>query len=197
VLFDANGTFQTSNINTSHIVFILSGADAGFYQVQTVNSETDLTVDSNFPATLTGISYQIVSVFGVSKDSLDALFAIYSGLAALLTSATMFKALISTQVPVVRLSLPDPNSFATALLLTDLNTRDMAVDLRLAAVPSDIATVTAILTSTDAIYDKRYVWVDARINLESGLLVKQETAMANRIKAQLDIYNQLVKLLAV
>jgi hypothetical protein len=60
-----------------------------------------------------------------------------------------------------------------------------------------LALTDEILNNTDALYDKRYVWIDARINLESGLVVQQATAVVNRIKNQAAIYNQLVKLLAV
>jgi hypothetical protein len=41
------------------------------------------------------------------------------------------------------------------------------------------------------------VWIDARINLESGLLVQQTQAVVNRLKAQQEVLNQLIKLLAV
>jgi len=195
-LDDPNGTFITSEINSTHYVFIESGSDAGIYQVQSVFSETRLFVDPSFPI-ISGVAYRIVSVFGVSKESLVDLFTIYSGLTSLLVSATTFKALITTPVPVVRGGASDTTSFARATLVSDLNVRDTIVDARRTAFPTDVDTVVNILISTDTLYDKRWIWIDSRIDLESGLVVKQATAIANRIKAQADIYNQLVKLLAV
>jgi hypothetical protein len=73
----------------------------------------------------------------------------------------------------------------------------MVVDARIAALPTDILTVENILANTDRLYDTRWTWVDARINLESGLTVQQATATANRVKDQANIYKQLIKLLAV
>jgi len=51
--------------------------------------------------------------------------------------------------------------------------------------------------SVDKLYDKRFVWVDARINLEKGILVSQKRAVQDRIKAQAETLKQLTKLLAV
>ena len=192
VLTDLSANFVVDGVATSHFVFIQSGGDAGIYQISSVDSATQLTMTSNFPATLAGVSYRVVSAFGVSFKSLDALFDIYLSLASLLSGATAFKTLITTPVPVLGVTC-----FARATLTSDLDTRDGIVDLRLAAVPGDVTTVNNILVSSDALYDTRYVWIDARINLESGLVVQQATAVTNRLKSQANIYNQLVKLLAV
>jgi hypothetical protein len=199
VLNDVFGTYLTSGVLPSHYVFIQAGGDAGIYQVQTVNSESQLLVESAtpFPATLVGVSYRIVSAFGVSKKSLTDLFAIYLVTNTLLQNATTFYTLVSTQVPVVRLSLPDITTFARATLISDLDARDALVDARIAAIPTTVDTVDNILVNTDSLYNTRYVWIDARINLENGLVVQQATAVTNRIKAQAGIFNQLVKLLAV
>jgi hypothetical protein len=196
LLNDVNGTFLTSAVSTSDFVYIVAGANAGIYQVQAVNSQIQLQVDLPFPATLAGISYRIVSLFGASKDSIRALFAIYQNIASLLTSAASFLTLITTSI-VVRDNLTVMTAFARATLDSDMTVRDALVDARLATLPTDIDTVTNILANTDKLYDARYVWIDARINLESGLVVQQATALANRIKAQANILNQLTKLLAV
>lgn len=201
VLDDASGTFLTSDISQAYFVFIETGLNAGIYQIQAVNSETQLLVDTPFPATQIGVSYRIVKVFGASKTSLQDLFAIYLSIGALVQSATTFQALVSTSVPVVRLGVPDATAFARGYLVSDLDARDAIVDARLATLndPSSgpIAQVEKILTSTDMLYDKRYTWIDARINLENGLVAQQAMAVKNRVKAQADIYNQLIKLLAV
>ncbi len=199
VLNDPSGTFLTSGVTPVDFVFVQTGPDAGIYQVQTVNSETQLLVDSAtpFPATAVGVTYRIVKVFGASKTSLQDLFAIYASIPALVSNVSTFQTLIDTAVNVVKLGLPDPSSFARGALPADFTTRDGFVTTRIGVVPTTVDTVTKILTSTDALYDARYVWIDARINLESGLVAKQVIAQTNRVKAQADIYNQLVKLLAV
>ena len=192
VLTDLSVNFLFSEVNTSHLVFIQSGGDAGIYQILSVDSATQLTMTTPFPATLAGVSYRVVSAFGVSAASLIAMFDIYLSIGTLLASAIAFKTLITTPVSVIGLPC-----FTRATLTSDLDTRNTIVDARLAAVPTDLALTDEILNNTDALYDKRYVWIDARINLESGLVVQQATAVVNRIKNQAAIYNQLVKLLAV
>jgi hypothetical protein len=196
-LDDTNGTFLTSGVTTAHYVYIVSGTNAGFYRITGVNSETQLEVDPVFPATLVGISYRIVKLFGVSAETVDALFSIYQNIAALLADAVVFQALITTPIAVVWSGAPDPDSFARGTLLSDLDARDVIVDARLADIPTEITTVENVLASTDVLYDKRYTWIDARINLKSGLVVQGATAVENRIQAQEDFYNQLIKLLAV
>jgi hypothetical protein len=199
ILDDVNGTFLTSGVTAVHYVYIVAGANAGIYQVAGVNSETQLTVDPSTPfsATLSGISYRIVKLFGVSKKTVEELFALYQNITALIASATTFQLLISTPISVLRLGVPDTDSFTRGTLLSDLDARDVLVDARLAAIPTDITIVENVLASTDMLYDKRYTWLDARINLKNGLVVQQATATRNRIQAQEDFYNQLIKLLAV
>jgi hypothetical protein len=78
-----------------------------------------------------------------------------------------------------------------------LDARDVLVDSRLAAIPATVETVEEILANTDKLYDKRYAWIDARINLENGLVAQQAIAAENRVKAQQEFLNELIKLLAV
>jgi hypothetical protein len=67
----------------------------------------------------------------------------------------------------------------------------------LTQIDTNVTNVEGELSSGDRLYDKRYVWIDARINLEKGVLVEKERAVANRIKAQADVLKQLTKLLSV
>jgi hypothetical protein len=69
--------------------------------------------------------------------------------------------------------------------------------MALEAVPGWIGLVSGVMSSGDHLYNARYVWIDARINLEKGIIVKQARAVDNRIKAQADLLNQLIKLLTV
>lgn len=201
---DASATFLFSGVTVAYFVYIETGADAGFYRILSVDSETQLTMGSNFPATLAGISYRVVKLFGVSQGSVATIFAMAQGLSTLGPSASAFRTLVTTPVLVAESGFPnivtapvDAQSFARAVLESDLDARDAEIDARIAAIPGSESSVESVLSATDKLYDKRYTWIDARINLESGLVVQQATSVANRVKAQQDHYNQLIKLLAV
>lgn len=60
-----------------------------------------------------------------------------------------------------------------------------------------IGKIQNVLASTDRLYDKRFTWIDARINLQTGILVGETRAIQARIQAQADVLKQLTKLLAV
>ena len=195
VLTDGSATFLDDGVSPVNYVYIETGLNAGIYPVLSV-TQTQITVTTPFPVVAAGVAYRVVSLFGASEASIQALFALHQNIAALISSATAFQTLISTPVAVTR-TPADTASFARATLTTDLGTRDMVVDARIAALPTDILTVENILANTDRLYDTRWTWVDARINLESGLTVQQATATANRVKDQANIYKQLIKLLAV
>jgi len=193
VLTDLNATFLTDEVSTAHFVYIETGLNAGFYRIASVGTQTQLTVTTLFPAVLGGMTYRIVKLFGISPESVDALLALNASIDALLVSAASFLAIITAPYTV----LGDASAFARGTLASDLDTRDGLVDARITAIPTDLATVQNMLVSTDRLYDTRYTWIDARINLESGLVVQQATATVNRIKEQANIFKQLVKLLAV
>jgi len=197
-LDDVNGTFITSGVSLAYCVYVETGANANVYQITDVISETQLKVDPVYPATQVGMSYRIVSLFGASRETAQALFAIYQSIQALINSAAAFQTLITTSVPVIRLGAPDPDTFARGTLTSDLDARDVLVDDRINnTLPADVITVEDVLANTDKFYDGRYAWIDTRINLKSGLIVQQATAEENRVQAQEDFYNQLIKLLAV
>jgi len=193
-LDDVNGTFLTSEVSQAHFVYIVAGPNAGIYQVENVLSETQLEVETPFPATQSGISYRIVKLFGVSKATVQALFTLYQSIAALEANTIAFQTLINDPVPVAGV----PAAFARPTLTSDLDARDVLVDARLTTdIPATIELIENILANTDKLYDGRYTWIDTRINLKSGLIVQQAIAVDNRIEAQEDFYNQLIKLLAV
>ena len=198
VLDDVNGSFLTDDVTSNDYVYIVSGSNAGIYQVVSVPLETQLTVDVPFPATLSGIHYRVVSLFGILKESAKAIFDLYQSIDALAAAAAIFKALMTTRVPVMASSGMEGDSFTRATLETDLDDREaLVVDRLNIGIPDDIDLINTLLESTDVLYDKRYVWISTRIALTNGLIVQQATAVTNRIKAQQDIYNQLTKLLAV
>lgn len=188
----AGQTFLTS-INTSYLLFIRNGADAGFYKIQSVNSQTSLTIQGSFPTNLTGVTFRIVSSIGLTADPLNGVLdAALSG-GTFATATAVFQGIVNTAVSVVG----DAGAYATRLVSSDLDTRATAVAGRFTQVGTDVTSVESELSAGDRLYDKRYVWIDARINLEKGILVMKDRAVANRIKAQQDVLKQLTKLLSV
>jgi len=189
-------TFVTLGITTANLLFIRSGTAAGVYKISQILSETSLLIEGTFPVNTTGITYQVVSTVGLTAEPLQEILTILLETETDLASLTPFLAIVATPISVV----PDTNAFAVRTLTSDLDARATIVADRFAAITNStgyVASLEAELSSGDRLYDKRYVWIDARINLTNGILVKRDLAKASRIKAQADVLNQLTKLLSV
>jgi hypothetical protein len=196
VLTDLTQDFLALGVNATQIVFIHWGSDGGFYQIQTIAQHT-LTVDRPFPVDDPAIGYQVVSASLISAASLEALYVAWQGITQAISDVTTFRNTIMTAIPVQG----DAGAYARGTLQADLDTRSAQATARLTNLDDTAAgppvTISAVMSAGDRLYDKRFTWIDARINLEKGILVKQSRAVANRIKAQADTLNQLVKLLTV
>jgi len=183
-----------------------SGDDpvAGIYKIQS-RTTTTLTIEGTFTAALTNIVYRVVSATGVTKQSLQAIFPFLQGLDAFILNTTGFEGLVSTPVSV----LPDSAAFARGWLSTgvtvgcepSLDVRESLVTPRVtsldvvASPTGPTGTIQSVLSSGDRLYDQRFTWISARIDRQTGILVKKSLAIANRLKAQADIPSQLTKLL--
>jgi hypothetical protein len=189
----AGQTFLTSGINTSYLLFIRNGVDAGFYKIQSVDSQTNLTIEGSFPVNSTGIVFRIVSSIGLTVGPLNGVLDAAQSSALFATATTAFQAIVSTPVVVSG----DAGAYATRLVTSDLDARATAVSGRFTQVGTDVTSLESELSAGDRLYDKRFVWIDARINLEKGILVMKDRAVASRIKAQKDVLKQLTKLLSV
>jgi hypothetical protein len=200
-LVDASVDFIASEVNTSHFVYIQSGPNAGIYQIASIDSPTTLTINTPFPSVAAGMTYSIVSAFSVTYKTLADLFSIITANEGFVTSTQAFQGLVNTPVPVLLVGAPDAGAFARDITIAGLNARVAIVQARLTYLTSpsagSVVKVQNALASTERLYDKRYAWIDARINLEKGYLVSQTRAVANRIKTQQDVLNQLIKLLTV
>ena len=200
-LQDTTVNFITSGVTTSDLVYIQSGSEAGIYAIASIDSPTQITVATPFPIAAVGISYQIVSYFGVSLTTLNDIFGILTNNSTFVTQTLQFQTLVTTHVPVLLAGVADPSAFADGIQETDLDARAIVVQNRINYLNDPglgpIAKITKALASSDRLYDKRYTWIDARINLEKGYLVSEQRAVANRIKQQQDTFNQLIKLLTV
>lgn len=195
-LTDAAQDFVASGVNPSHFVFIRSGTTAGVYQVAGVTSPTTLDITETFPATASGISYRIVRSDGLVLKALQDAFGVLADIDAFITSTTDFRSIVTTLAPVVG----DAGAFATRLLVADLNARELDVSDRISDMADPgagpPAVISSVLSSSGKLYDKRFVWIDARVNLSSGILPKKERSVAERQKAAKDIKKQLTKILS-
>lgn len=163
----------------------------GIYKILTVVDANNITVDGS-PSN-GSVSFRVVSALGVAEKSLTDLFGALQESTSFSNTTSSWDTLIS---PLSVVS--DPQAFAQGLTNnTQVQNRYTAVQARQLQVIDSIAKITSTLAMSDRLYDYRYTWIDTRINLETGVLVKQQRAVSNRLKAQQDILNSMLKLLAV
>jgi len=95
----------------------------------------------------------------------------------------------------------DPNIHANYLLTSDLPTRLADLGARYTAITDPntgpVSLVEAIVKTRDKLYDKRYAWIDARTNVQTGSLYVIQRAVSDRIAATAKLYNDLLKILSV
>lgn len=194
-LEDLSVDFEAAGVEVGQFVYIRSGTMAGVYQIDLVKSATQLDMTENFPGVATNVSYAVVKAEGFTLNTLQAVFGVLTKVDAAITSTTTFRTLVTTAVSV----LGDSGAFGRRTLKSDLDTRAAEVDDRITDITDagtgSAATLSAVMASSGKLYDKRYVWIDARINLEKGILAKQQRAVADRKKAEKEIVKQLTKLL--
>jgi hypothetical protein len=190
--------FVSSGVMPGDFVYVTPGqSNQGFYLVEDVTGPTTLTTSVAFPVSGTQ-DYRIVNAFEVSGKSLVDVFDVRSNAVTFAQSCTSWDTLVSTLAPVeVPPGVVDPSYYAVNYTQSDIANREAQVTARVSYVTSALPNVEAVLASSDRLYDKRYVWIDTRINLEKGVLVKQQRAAANRVKAQEQTLKDLTKLLAV
>lgn len=197
---DLSANFITSGVTTSHFLYIPSGLNAGVYKISAVNSATQLTIDGTFVGTGSSITYQVNSSFGASFTTLQEVLSVRTANSTFFSASTAWQVLVNTPITVLLAGVTDSTAFARGILTADVDTRSTDVNARITALGSPTGPTLKlenILASTEKLYDKRFAWVDARINLEKGLLVIQQRAADDRAKAIQELLNQLIKLLAV
>lgn len=227
ILHDPNLNFvgpdpANPNVTTSFLVYVHVGnsgvqqQDQGVYAVATVVDNHHLMVTPAFPAAGT-VTYEIVSVFGISTKTLQSIFGILAANAAFVTSIGNFQALLASpssppyngtgNVGVLISGTTDPDTYANGLndAQDDLGNRYNAVG----PVPGGrinylqdqsmgpIALIGTALSSGDNLNAKRYSWINARINLQSGYLILKNTSIAQVSVNQANIFNQLIQLLTI
>lgn len=199
VLTGPGQDFVTAGVNATHFVYIQAGANAGFYPIQTVDSATQITATVPFPSA-GAVSYRVVKAFGVGGTALADLFLLRAEAAAWGTGSQAWAAQLAATVLVVVTPF-DPNVYANGLMAADLVVRLADLASRYAVLTSGTtgtaALVEAIVKTRDKLYDKRYAWIDARVNVQTGSLYVIERAVADRIAATAKLYNDLLKILSV
>lgn len=196
---DTTVDFTTAGIVlATDYIYMRTGASRGIFKLDPAGAITATTlpiVDDTFPATASGLSYRIVRPESMSKNGLQTLFAELDDLDSVIADVNAFLTLITTTVSV----LGDAGAFAHAILPSDFDARITEIDARVAdvedAANGPAAQITGVLANIDRLYDRRYTWIDARINQKTGILVKKDRAVQNRLDQQEETLKQLTKLL--
>ncbi len=195
-------------VNSSMLVYVHLGssgaqeADQGIYAVANVIDSHHLMVTPVFPTSGT-ITYEVVSVFGISTTTLQNIFTIFAANSAFITSTQDFQTLLASTVPVQISGTVDPDIYANGLNdgADDLGNRYTATNGRINYIQNNstgpIAYIEQALSASDNLYAKRYSWINARINLQSGYLILKNTSIGQVATNQATIFNQLIQLLTI
>lgn len=202
-LTDTGVNFVSAGVSVGDYVYVTpSQGSSGIYLVQKVVSATVLQIRSpSFPVAGT-YTYRVVKAFGPSTKTLQDLFVIRTAIDAFYQSTVSWEAFVNANLPLGVLVPPgvvDAATFAHGIMPSDLASREAVITARktdLDDPTGPIITISTIMSSGDRLYDKRYTWIDARTNLEDGILPKASRAVAQRIKNQKKTLKQLIKLLA-
>lgn len=200
----ASGTVTGNTITDSSVDFIASGvlvgdyvyapisqASEGVFQITQVINSHSLLVDGS-PVS-GSISFRVAHVFGASKPALQGVFTI---LQQCITFGGPLATWYNNTVSSITVA-PDTSAYANELDPTLIASRPALDTARQTQVANAVSFIQSVLADTDKLYDSRYAWIDERINFQTGILVQQQRAIANRIKAQQDALNAMIKLLAV
>lgn len=200
-LTDATVDFFALGVLVGQVVYIRSGSNRGVYQIQSV-AQHDVTVDVAFPVPVGAVSYRVDKFFGASVPGMRSVFTVLASVDDFITTTQTFDALVTTPFSVVKPGpVPDTVAFARAWLGPELAARSAAISSRQALIGTAGTGYTAMLSNvlggSDHFYDKRYTWIDARIDMQTGIIVKRSRAVAARVQSQANVVNQLFKLLSV
>ncbi len=201
-------TGNFTNVGPQDIVFVRHGPNAGVYAV-TAATDTTATIAGSFPAPPeTGVGFKAGSPSLVDTETLQAGFAALKNVESAIIGAGSL--LLSHNCPILVYrndtaagGLPgtQDSSFtksagrlvlggAYARPISSLTGREAALAVR--AATTDQTALEGALSS-GRLYDGRYVWIDSRINLETGILPKKDRAAENRKRALETIIKNLTK----
>lgn len=185
-----DGSEDFSDVSTLDILFVRTGPNFGFYEITDVPTPTTLEVSPAFPSAVGGMSYRVLNVTATSAGGLANVQEALGNADAALANRDSTEAAYSVETV-----NGDAGAFVHSLLESDLATRSAQASARETQVTTDIENISAVMASIDRLYDTRYVWIDGRINLENGILVKQERAVEQREENLEKLIKNLTKLL--
>jgi hypothetical protein len=138
-----------------------------------------------------------VDTGGLLSQSINSVLSVLTAAETAASNVASFEALVGATVPVIG----DAGAYAHGVLTSDLDTREAQVTARINAVVDPgtgyVDTISSILASNDRLYDRRFVWIDARVNMEKGILPKRDRAILSREKTERETLKQLTKLLTL
>lgn len=205
-------TGDFTNVAKEDVLFIRHGPNAGVYTIDTATSTSATVVEPFSAPPETSVGFKVGSVALVPGDALSDAFIALRNVEAAIVSAGRLLLLHHCPILVYRngvssggLPGTSDSSFtesggrlvlggAYARGISSLTVREAALDLRSAT--TDQGNLEDILASGH-LYDRRFTWIDERINLETGILARQSRAVENRQKAQEKIVASLTKLLTL
>ena len=197
-LTDPTAHFVTARVKETDLVYLNSGLNLGFYPVATVVDETHLTVSTPF-LTMPSTVYRVGRPFGVSNGTLTKLMSELKLIYPFVHDTESALTLAQTAVPIIgSYGGAYGGSFARGFTGLDLDMRNTVSYARMQhVIPTFKSTVENSLQNGDSLYDRRYTWINARINLETGLVVQILRAKRNRMKKSLTAIYALTMLTAV
>ncbi len=196
---DVGADFSNDGVSSADFLYIRSALNPAIENVYAIDGSLPITTTSlyivgTFPATESLLTYRIVKSFGASLATCQTISGILRDLDALIANTIEFLSKASVQIP----QPTDAGAYAVGLLTADMDDRETALNARVSALnTTTLSQITDILEASDRFYDKRWTWIDSRINLQTGILTKKTRAVQDRIATQADVLNQLIKLLSV
>ena len=171
-------------------IYVKTGANTGVYRIDSITSQTALEIEGTFPSA-GAVTYWLAQTSLATQTALETVGEVMARIDDAIAETTTFLSLASTQIPVSG----DAGAFALGWLTSDMTSRVSEINLRISALTTDVPLLEDILAATDRLYDKRYVWIDARINRENGIIVRKERAQESRSKNKSKTLKALTKLL--
>jgi hypothetical protein len=198
---DLGADFVGDGVAVGAVIYIRSGLTTmGVYQINDMSSPTTLEVDQPFGDTASGVSYKVGRLYGASFLGVEAVMETLRLLDEIRVQTMAFLLLLLTPVDVIVAGgVVDPVAFARATRIVDLTLRMAVVngritDLGVGGPAKDAIEQELIL---DFLYDKRYAWLDARTNRQTGLLPLKGLATLQRLETQAQALAAMVKLLSM
>ena len=170
----------------------------GMFPVASVTDAHNLQVEQPFIDVGAAVVYQLGRPYGVSKVSLLALMQLLLDIDDFLALYPAFQTRITTNVGVEdTFGNLDPDAWAYGVTVDDLTQRDAVLQARILDLPGIQQAVENVLSTVDNLYERRFTWLDARINLRDGTLVNQSQAVLRRNRASVDSIRNMRKLVTL